>query len=944
MVVPAVTAGAGLVLRVGGLAPQWQAPVPDSAGLSCEAVRVLGDSASEGVTAAMLLRATDGAARLCLLQLLVHRPTVEAPATVATRFAAQRALGRGAASVDLLSGPAGDVAAAAWSSGRSDAGAGHDLSMGLLLARGGGEWVQSQPLPVPSAGRTVAVRVDAASLVATVASVGCAGSGGDGGGTSRASACLVRAQAIPSSSGLQLGLCGALALPTEAGVREVCLSLWRVPGDESPRVALALRSEAGAAVCLLEAASGSQPGQVPETRADAGAAAGWGALLRDAAAAPGSGFRVMGVAGAGSLALGRSLQSVHVVEFGANPGTASATAGAVIAVGLSARASVGSRPAHAGTGSASTDSRLAASASAASSAAAAAAASSEHAAAGGIRCAGPMVAVIGCQARASAPGARSALLFRPDALTHLALSGRPMGALAALDDLRSSLRRAELCSDAAARETTRVRLGRASRRVQAINGEHVAGDADDDSDSDAEGGGGAGRETQGGAFDDADDGATPVPNPANEDEAEASDDDVADEAGVMDDLPAIAAHSLQLVPLLRPPPLAAILEADAPVAAAAAAAAPPSLAPAAAPNGMLVFGDSDDEDDGDDDGEDDGGGGGRGGSAASAAAAAGDGEDAQETAFDSASDDEATGDESLPSSVLALWHAATPRLLGRLVGCSAGQAAGSRRPRRGLRTLSRSPSTATLLDALRQPVGGADTPVPGGAAEDSCILRPHPLGAAGLTELVKLLPRAHLPGLAPAARLRLLAVAPVLHAAFGRESRRARAPGEEPSRAAVALRLFASRLRSSRSPDPLLAAEVAWALLDEDQAPLLSAVLDARPSWTALAAARVPLWLRSDDDLRAAITRTSRADFAASGRNPATVALFFVLLGRSQLPALAQVFKLAGKAPLAGFMASDFSKPAKRRGAFKNGLRLISQSQSPVWVPRPPRTFPAKRL
>ncbi|KAA0161063.1 hypothetical protein FNF28_05210 [Cafeteria roenbergensis] len=810
MVVPAVTAGAGLVLRVGGLAPQWQAPVPDSAGLSCEAVRVLGDSASEGVTAAMLLRATDGAARLCLLQLLVHRPTVEAPATVATRFAAQRALGRGAASVDLLSGPAGDVAAAAWSSGRSDAGAGHDLSMGLLLARGGGEWVQSQPLPVPSAGRTVAVRVDAASLVATVASVGCAGSGGDGGGTSRASACLVRAQAIPSSSGLQLGLCGALALPTEAGVREVCLSLWRVPGDESPRVALALRSEAGAAVCLLEAASGSQPGQVPETRADAGAAAGWGALLRDAAAAPGSGFRVMGVAGAGSLALGRSLQSVHVVEFGANPGTASATAGAVIAVGLSARASVGSRPAHAGTGSASTDSRLAASASAASSAAAAAAASSEHAAAGGIRCAGPMVAVIGCQARASAPGARSALLFRPDALTHLALSGRPMGALAALDDLRSSLRRAELCSDAAARETTRVRLGRASRRVQAINGEHVAGDADDDSDSDAEGGGGAGRETQGGAFDDADDGATPVPNPANEDEAEASDDDVADEAGVMDDLPAIAAHSLQLVPLLRPPPLAAILEADAPVAAAAAAAAPPSLAPAAAPNGMLVFGDSDDEDDGDDDGEDDGGGGGRGGSAASAAAAAGDGEDAQETAFDSASDDEATGDESLPSSVLAL--------------------------------------------------------------------------------------------------------------------------------------LFASRLRSSRSPDPLLAAEVAWALLDEDQAPLLSAVLDARPSWTALAAARVPLWLRSDDDLRAAITRTSRADFAASGRNPATVALFFVLLGRSQLPALAQVFKLAGKAPLAGFMASDFSKPAKRRGAFKNGLRLISQSQSPVWVPRPPRTFPAKRL
>lgn len=119
--------------------------------------------------------------------------------------------------------------------------------------------------------------------------------------------------------------------------------------------------------------------------------------------------------------------------------------------------------------------------------------------------------------------------------------------------------------------------------------------------------------------------------------------------------------------------------------------------------------------------------------------------------------------------------------------------------------------------------------------------------------------------------------------------------------------------------------QIAWAAVSDFQSELLQEYFpDGKVTWQKMLELRLPFWLRSATQLVSYTEKVAQAEYSAT-RDPFSVALFYVLLGKTKL--LASLFKMAGEARISDLLGNNFADLRWKNAAIKNAYVLKTKQR-----------------
>ncbi|RLN98568.1 hypothetical protein BBJ28_00005958, partial [Nothophytophthora sp. Chile5] len=123
----------------------------------------------------------------------------------------------------------------------------------------------------------------------------------------------------------------------------------------------------------------------------------------------------------------------------------------------------------------------------------------------------------------------------------------------------------------------------------------------------------------------------------------------------------------------------------------------------------------------------------------------------------------------------------------------------------------------------------------------------------------------------------------------------------------------------------LCSEQVAWGAVSDFQSELLQECFpESTMTWKEMKRLRLPFWLKSSSKLTQLAEKAAQAEFAAT-RDPFTVAVFYVLLGKTRL--LASLFKMANETRIFELLGNDFSELRWKNAAIKNAYVLKTKQR-----------------
>lgn len=118
----------------------------------------------------------------------------------------------------------------------------------------------------------------------------------------------------------------------------------------------------------------------------------------------------------------------------------------------------------------------------------------------------------------------------------------------------------------------------------------------------------------------------------------------------------------------------------------------------------------------------------------------------------------------------------------------------------------------------------------------------------------------------------------------------------------------------------LCSEQVAWGAITDCQEELLQECFPtSMMTWKEMKQLRLPFWVKSVAKLQQLTEKAAQTEYAAT-RDPFSVALFYVLLGKTKL--LASLFKMGNETRIYELLSNNFSEPRWKNAAIKNAYVL----------------------
>ncbi|GMF09657.1 unnamed protein product [Phytophthora lilii] len=125
--------------------------------------------------------------------------------------------------------------------------------------------------------------------------------------------------------------------------------------------------------------------------------------------------------------------------------------------------------------------------------------------------------------------------------------------------------------------------------------------------------------------------------------------------------------------------------------------------------------------------------------------------------------------------------------------------------------------------------------------------------------------------------------------------------------------------------DGICSEQVAWGALSDFQPELLQECFpESTMTWKEMRRLRLPFWLKSCAKLIQFAEKVAQAEYAAS-RDPFSIAVFYVLLGKTRL--LASLFKMANESRISELLFNNFSDLRWKNAAVKNAYVLKTKQR-----------------
>lgn len=119
--------------------------------------------------------------------------------------------------------------------------------------------------------------------------------------------------------------------------------------------------------------------------------------------------------------------------------------------------------------------------------------------------------------------------------------------------------------------------------------------------------------------------------------------------------------------------------------------------------------------------------------------------------------------------------------------------------------------------------------------------------------------------------------------------------------------------------------QVVWGAITDHQTELLQECLPVSAiTWKKMLQLRLPFWVQSATKLQVFTEKVAQSEYA-SARDPFSVALFYVLLGKTKL--LASLFKMANESRISDLLSNNFSDPRWKNAAIKNAYVLKTKQR-----------------